>query len=804
MFDRSSWHLAWRGLYRHRRANAALVAMLALLAGVLLAVLSLGHNLLLSPWTYDTERLGVLRHGVAGSAQESYGFAPDEYRALAATGIFEQLSAGQGRAVAFGDGSAAARSLTLVHATPDALDVTDARPQLGRFVQAEDVGTSRVAISHDLWQSDFGGRTDVLGEALLLDGETYRIVGVMPPRFHFLGGDFWSAHSVDPAVDEATDARLVLNFKLRPGMTVEDARPRLDAALATFPRNRDAARYPRGWRITPLRVIDAVTGPQRPAVFLAAAGALALLLLGVLNVAALLVARQLADAGLIATRQALGESRARGIGVAFAESLLLAAASMLLALGLGRLLFDRFVSMVALEWVPRELEGYFTYATPALWTLPLAVLMIAALLTALRLPGLLRIDARAVVAGSPRSGGRQRDASAGRWLSALQIAIATCILVSSLAIGAGAQALAKRDLGYDTASTQHAVLVFPRQRYEGVARRIAVMDRMAAALQRDAGAVSVGFTDSAPLQRYTRSGAITAWSGPALDQPLAVDYHAAHGDLSAALGLRLREGRFIDARDRAQGEPVAVVTKALAERVAPGGSALGALVTVASGSETPVARRIVGVVDDVRHESPLAAARPTLYLPYAQDASANAAGGQVAIVVRYGAASPDAGRFNAALGSVDPWIAVRDLSTLQDRALRTVAGVTLARALFGGFALLGVALATLGIGAVAALSVARQRHELAVRSAIGATPRRLLSSVLAGSARIALPASLAGAALAWLLVNALQAAVQDSALLTASHLAIAPALLLTCALAATLLPARQATRVQPQALLQGR
>ncbi len=795
------WRLAWRGLWRHRRANAAMVAMLALLAGVALAVVSLGHNLLLSPWTYDTDRLGVLRHGIAGSSQESYGFAPDEFRALAASGVFEHLSAGQGQAVAFGDGSGAARSMTMVRTSAKALDVTDARPLLGRFVETADIGAARVAISHETWQADFGGRSDVLGQTVLLDGEAFEIIGVMPPRFHFLGGDFWTAHRLDPAIDTATDARFVLNFKLHPGTTIEDARQRLAAAVATFPRRTDATRYPRGWRIEPLRVIDAVTGPQRPAMILVAAGALALLLLGVLNVAALLVARQIADAGQVATRLALGETRTRSVAVAFAESLLLASLALVCALGIGRLLFDQFVGLIALEWVPRELEGHFTYATPALWTLPLAALVIASMLTALRLPGLLRIDAHASIAGSARSGGRQRDISAGRWLSGLQIAIATAILVSSFAIGAGAEALAERDLGYDTASTQHATLIFPRQRYTDAAQRIAALDRLDAAL-RNGGATAVGFTDSAPLQRYTRSGNITAWSGPRLDEPRAVDYHAAHGDLGAALGLRLREGRLLDARDRADGEPVVVITRSLAEAIAPGGSALDAQVTVASGNDTPVSRRVVGVVDDVRHESPLATSRPTLYVPYAQDTVAAGAGGQVAAITRF-TGNSDRARFDAALGAVDPWIAVRDFVAMQDRASRAVAGVTLARQLFTGFSLLGVLLATLGIAAVAALGVARRRHELAVRSAIGATPRRLLSDVIGSSARIALPASAAGAGLAWLLVAALQAALQDSASMRIEHLILGPVLLLVCALLATLLPARQATRIEPQILLRG-
>lgn len=802
--------LAVRSLLRHRRGSAAIIATLSVLAAVLIAMSSLGYNLLMSPWTYDSERYGVLRHGVAGSGQERYGYAPDEYRALRDAGLFEALVASQRVPVAFGDGNNAARSRVLIRTTADALAVTDAQPLLGRFVRAGEAGAERkLVISHALWEGEFGARTDVLGESLLLDGTAYEIVGVMPPRYHFMGGDFWTAHLADPATDTSTGSTLVLNFKLARGDHFDDLTPRLAAVTSRLVEDAPAGRYPRGWQITPLRVIDAVTGPQRPAMLLVMVGALALLILGVLNVAALLVARQISDTGQIATRKALGESRRLGVAVVFVESLLIAAISLLCALGLGKLLFQHFVGLIAVEWVPRELEGAFAYSTPALWTLPLMAVLIALLLTLVRLPGLLRIDAGSVVRVATRSGGRRGDLLATRLLSGLQITIAAAVLVASLAIGTGARSLLERDVGFDVAATQHTTLVFPRERYTTGADRIAAMDRMGERLQQE-GAVAIGFTEAAPMQRYTRSGILSAGSGVALLEPIHVDYHVAHGQLGSALGLRVREGRFLDpAIDRADAEPVVVITRLLAERLATPQGAVGASITVAGGNGEPVARRIVGVVDDVRHESPLSAARPTVYVPYAQDAVASAqAGGQVAMLVRWPSAGangvPDAARLQSAVALVDPWIAIQEVTTLATRAERSVAGITLARHLFAGFALLGVLLATLGIAAVAELAVQRQRHEIAVRSAVGATARQVLSSVLAGSMRVAVPAALAGAALAWLLAGVLQAALQGSVAPHPSHVVVTPVLLLVCALLATALPARRATRIQPLSLMGSR
>lgn len=805
---RSIWLLVLRGMLRHRRANSVMIATLALLAAVLIATLSLGYNLLISPWTYDSDRLGVLRHGVAGSGQERYGFAADEYRALRDSGIFESLVASQRVPVAFGDGADAASPRTLVRTSADMLAVTDARPLLGRFVQpGERGGERRLVMSHELWQHQFLGREDILGQSVLLDGERHEIVGIMPPRFHAMGGDFWAAHLGDLDTDTSTATNFVINFKLLPGVDIQAAQPRIDALAAMLIERAQSGRYPRGWAIMPMPVIDAVAGPLRPAMGLILAGAVALLLLGVLNVAALMVARQIADAGTIATRKALGESALRSVAVAFVESLLVAAAAMAAAVLAGRLLFDRFVGLIAMEWVPRELEGAFAYLTPALWTLPVTVLLIAIVLTLMRLPGLLRINAGSSLINATRTGGRRGEVAASRWLSGIQIAIAATILVTSLAIATGSRALLARDLGFDADGVQHTTLVFPRERFGNGGERIAAMDRMGIALERQ-GALAVAFTEAAPMQRYSRSGLITAATGGVLDEPLPVDYHLAHGDLAGALALRLLEGRFLDPRrDHAGSEPVVVVTRALASRLAAQGSALDRTLTLAGGNGEPVVRRVIGVVDDVRHESPLSPVRPTAYAPYGQDpVAATATGGQLAMLVRWpaGVVASNSARVTATIAAVDPWIAVHPMTAMSERADRSIAGITLARQLFGGFALLGVLLASLGIAAVAELVVARQRHEIAVRTALGASARQVLSSVLGGSARVAIPAALVGALMAWWLVDVLQAALQDSAAIEVSHALMAPALLLACALLATLLPAIRATRIQPLSLLQGR
>jgi predicted permease len=798
--------LVGRSLSRHRRVNGAIVVTLATLGAVVIALASLAYNLISAPWTYDSDRLGVLRHGIAGAAQQAYAFAPDEYRALNDSGLFESLSANQGQNVVFGDGTHAARPLLMMRTTPSALAVSDASVLLGRFITADDIGDTRqLVISYPVWQDVFDGRADALGKTMLLGGQPYTVIGVMPPRFHFGGGDLWSAHLVDPATDTTTQARYVLNFKLPPGQSIASIVPSLDALAARFPRAADRERYPNGWRLTGERVLDIVIGPQRQATQLVLVGALSLFLLGLLNVAALLIARQQAEAPALATRMALGESRATTIATVFVECITLAVIALAIACVAAQPLFTMLSGMVSTDWVPRELEGNFTFVTPALWSLPVAALVVAALLTLARVPGVLRVDGGASLTSTTRSGSSRGERRVLAGLSAVQITLATAVTIATLAIGAGAGALAARPLGYDANDAWHARLVFPADRYTAHGTRALAFDRLADTLTQRDGVSAVGFIDSPPTQRYPRGGVLTAPGILADGDALSIDYRAVHGDIVGALALKRVEGRaFETGRDRADSEPVVLISRTLAQRLAPTGSALGATVSVASGSNPAVPRRVVGVLDDVMHDSPLVPTRDTVYVPYVQEPApaSQLAGGQMSLVARQRAGLAwDQDAFADALASVDPWIARYDESSFTARVDRAIAGVTLARRLFAGFAVLGLLIATLGIAAVTSLAVRRRQHELAVRGAVGASSTSLVRLFIAGSLRTTLVATVLGAVLALLAIDLIGVALQGVAQLRVSDLLVAPTLMLLCALLATLWPASRAALVQPIALL---
>lgn len=806
------WRQAWHGLRGHGRVHVAVVATLVPLLAVLLALAALTHDLLLKPWSYDSQRLGVLNHGLSGASNRSYGFAPDEYRALRSLPPFAAFSASQSGAVALGDGTTAARSLLLSRTQPEALAVTDGRPLLGRFIEPGDYGNdSIVVISHALWQSEFHGAGNVLGRTLLIDGRPRTVIGVMPPGFHFQGGDLWQALPVDPARDNDLNPRLVLNFKLRPEAGIAEVAAPLAARVEQLPRRAsDPQRYPRGWSVSAVLVLDAVVGPLRPAVLLVLGGAGLLLLLGLANVAALLLARQLDQSPVLATRLALGEGRPRMVVVAALESLLLAAAALALAVPLSAGLVQVFAGWMSVEWVPRELEGRFSLIALAdpRWLLALPGLALCLLLV--RVPGLLRLDARVVLHASPRTGGHSRQRYLLTALSALQIALAGAVGVATLAIVEGSADLAQRDLGFQPQGAMHAQLIFPAHRYPDSAARISTLDRVSAQLQSFPGVQSVGFIDSPPLQRYARNGVLAGWSGHALDTPQPIDYRAAHGALAPALGLRLREGRWLDpSTDRADSEPVAVIGRALATQLtsadgAPA-SALGLSIRIASGSQPQVVRRVVGVVDDIRHEGALATSRPLVYVPYAQEPGPGAPGGRLSLLLRFDPAAPtDLQVVARAIAAVDPWIALFDVQALPDRARRALAGVTLAQQLFATFAGLGLLLAMLGIGAVAALIVRSRRHELGVRGALGAGPRRLGWQILQRNLRNALLASALGLGLAVLLVQGLGVALPGVARSGWQHWLLVPLLLTVLSACATAIPARQAMRVDPLGLLRGR
>lgn len=787
-----------RSAWKHRAANAVTVATLAATVAVLLAAIAVAHNFFVSPWTYDTTRLGVLTHRASADTRSLYGFSAEEYRTLRDSDLFDRMVASRGRPVALEGPDGYPTRMLLVQTQPSAREVTGVAPALGRFLSGEDrPGATTVVISHALWQSHFGGAADVLGRALRVEDTLYTVVGVMPDRFHFMGGDLWSAHArnLDTDLDEARP--YVLNVRFKPGTDLAD----LHGALATIAQRLVAAapasRYLPGWTIAGERVIDSVMGPMRPAVGLLFVASLLMLLVVLANVATLINIRQVVAEPQLAVRLALGATPRRLHVEAFATNLFLAALGVGLGWLLGGSVFDRVVGMISADWIPRELEGRFVYAGASLRWMPLIVFGCAVLMTLSQWPRLRRIDAQAATRSSARTGASGGVLRAIRGLAALQIAAATVVGALAVCVGAGTSDIRARALGLridDVASTR---LTLPQAAYPDPAARRAFAERLRETLRSEPGVAEVAFVDAAPFQRYRRQTALRA-DRPGGPFEISVALSSSLGPVPDVLGLRLLHGRYLDdARDAADQPPVAVVSRALALQVWGSEDVLGRTLSLGSDGEA-APRRVVGVIDDVRYGGALAEPERLVLIPHAQDAALPSA---LVVLARGSGGVPAADVLARAAAGVDPRVPLFDTVRLADRAQASLAGLRLAEAAFRVFAALAIVLALMGTVVVLSFLLAVRRREYAVRSAIGAAPARLARGVVGEGACIGLAGALTGLAAAWAVAGLVDASLYGATPWRWPVVAGVVAALLVAVTLATLSPARRAAASDPMLAL---
>lgn len=800
----STFKIALRQLWKFRATNAVIVATLAATVGAMLSVLAIADNFFVHPWPYDTARLGVLQHRAAGAEQLRYGFSAAEYRLVKESDVFETTTASRSTPSSILGKDGLPRRVLWVRTLPEALALTDVTPVLGRFVEAGDIGdaSAGVVISHDLWQAEFGGARDVLGRAVSLGGVSAPVVGVMPDRFHFMGGDVWTALDTSPETATSTDRRYVVNFKLRRAGELAEILPQLATIAQRAVAQGRSDMYPPGWTIVGSLVIDAVMGPMQPVVFLIVGATLLMLVIGVVNIVSLLMSQHLAAEREATLRIALGAPWSRLAAQAFAQNLWLSAIGVALGWVVGAAIFGALVRLIAFDWVPRELEGHFVYAAAALWWTPVLALGIAATLTLAQVLRYRRLDPGAIVRGGVRQGGGRGAAFARRMLVGTQVAAAGFVALIAVGVGASAYALRHQNPGFDTAGVVQARVMLGRDRYPDSASRVALFDRLLDALKEHPHIQAAAAIDFAPYQRSFRTANVLVDAAGG-DPAVPVDYEAWHGDVAAVLAPKLAAGRFIEPQDHADTQPVVLVNRALQQILARKGRVLGDTITLREQDGTTATRTIVGVIEDMRHDSPIAAARPTAIVPYAQDATVDGpAPDSMDVLVRARAGTTvDAGTMLGAIVGVDPMIPPPPVVRLADRGQQTLAGLVLAERLFALFAAIAIVLAFLGCHVMLRLALQLRRRDLAIRSALGAAPARLFFAVIADGAIVTAAGAAVGLALAAPGLRWVNAALQGTAGLSLAHAAAVVAGLLLAGVLASLWPARTAALTQPQQVL---
>lgn len=778
-----------------RRPGFALVAVatLALGIGANSAVFSLVDGVLLEPLPYaDPHRLvqvwEVSVHGRTMNAAwanfEDWQRRGDGFRALAAYTSSRATVLGGERPV----------RVTTAAVSRDFFPALRVEAAVGRLPAAGEHRPGAppvVVVSHRFWRGHLGGAERLEELDLNVSGFPLQVVGVLPAGFDFpSGADLW--YPVE--LTEPTPYRTAHNYRvigrLADGTDVRAARAEVEGITLAVIGDREDEYLARGVEVVPLR--DEIAGPVRRPLWLLLGAAGLVLLVACANLASSFLARATGRQRELAVRAALGAGPWRLRLQLFVESLVLALAGAAAGVGLAALLL-RALPHLAAEPLPR-LDQVGVDGGVVLFTLVVSVL--AALLFGL-LPawGVLAAAGEGAALRTGRSTAGRQGRHAWRALVAVQVALAVLLLAGTGLLLRSLWNLLDEELGFEPRGVLTAELSLPEARYPDDAALGRFHDELLTTLRTLPGVAHAGVVNHPPLGRWDPSGRMSVEGGP--EPHVTASYRLVAGDYFRALGIPLLAGRTFDERDRAGAADVVVVNRALAELAWPGEDALGKRMT--SGGMDKYWQeerwaRVVGVVGDVRHRGPAAAPGPAAYFALRQ--RPGAAEDVTAVLRGEGGPEALAGAVRTAVRELDPQVPV-EVGTLEDLLSRAVADRRAALLLLGGFAVLALVLAALGIYGVVAYGVARRRRELGIRLALGARRRRLLGQVVGGS-MVSVGAGLAvGAAAALTAGRLLAGMLHDVSPQDPVTLAAVLLLLATAAVLASLVPARRATRVDP-------
>jgi putative ABC transport system permease protein len=845
-----------RGIRRNPGFAGLVIMTLAFGIGANTAIFSVIHAVLLRPFPYDgADRIVRIYEDAPGApdgGMRPIGLTKDELdtlrsssRTLSHAGIYLPSTMTL-------SGSGEAARLTGMQISPALIAMFRVRPAIGRlFGPREDAPMDRVVILSDRsWQRRFASDPDVVGRAVLLDGNPYTVIGVMPRGFSFPDAEteYWIPFVFPPR------ARLVVTARVKDGVTREaaareigevlgrvrraspypappppppppppraDGRPRtLEEVLAMSPPvpppvQRQIARPqpPEPPRIRLLGFQDFVIGSHRRALAMLAAAVGFVLLIACANVANLLLARGAARQHEFVVRLAIGASRGRLMRQLLTESTLLACAGGVIgsALAVGAVHVFRGLGAA----LPRAAFGpgfgiprldEVTIDTSALaFTAVVAVLagIVAGIVPAFRHSTIRRLDGQLRTAnGSTESGWRwSRGARLRPFLVVLELALATVLFISASLMVRSFINLAAVHPGYDAAGVVTFQVIAPSAR-EMSDVRDALRERLASA----PGVEGVAFADQLPMSgrrgsvhlRKTPDAAggpppppAPGGSGP----PQFPSLRIVSPNFTSVMRMRMVEGRELRESDGAGSPAVMLINQTLARSGYLGPHPVGTEI-YAMGSRR---WQIVGIVEDMRQSGLDQEPGPEVFVA-PQQLALPAAGASVSpffivrTAVNPGSAVPG---IRAAIARYDPQLALDRVTTMEDIISNTLVRPKFFTTLLGVFAAVSVVLALTGIYGVLSFMVRQRSREIGIRMSLGATPAAILGLVLREGALLSAAGVVLGLGASMILTRSLSSQLFGVTPLDLStYLGVAMSFGLVSALA-SYVPAKRAARVDP-------
>lgn len=755
----------------------------------------------------DSERLVTIQGTTAQTQHDGFSFAETEEMRAQTTGgagqahTLESLTTLSGWTDAYSEPGQPAERLFSIDASADFFATFGVQPMLGRAYTTDEEapGHNQVAIlSYAFWQTHFGGDPNILGRTLRLNAEQVTVIGVMPASFTYplLWGkiDLWRPITIPRhIVGDRNNRFFGVVARLHPGVTREQVRAQLTPLAARWAHDYPQTSAGRGFNLVELQkaTMDD-TGTFIVWLMLGLSGSV--LLIACANLANLQLARATANVRDLAIRSALGASRFRLILHQLTECMVLAVAG-----GFGGLLVALWLN-AALGCAIRigDVQGLSLSMNGRILTATFLVSLLTGVLFGL-LPAWLasRSDAVAMLKQQHRGSTSGKGSQFARHaLIVAEVALALALLSAAGVMIRGFQAMIRRPSGWDTDRVLVANIHLPEQStYDTEDKRRVGIKKLEQRLAQIPGAKHTTVCTNVPTFGYSKELPIQV-AGQTSDDPNkqpTAGYFMVGSDFFATMGIPLREGRAFPPDLRPENPPVVVVGESLAQKFWPGESAIGKRIGDRQGNAI-VWREIIGVVGDVRF--PLNPGNPDTMLQVYKPL-VNEPWGYLHLVVR----GPTPARFKndlrRAVSDIDPDVAVDELYTIPESVDRFEHNIIVANETLGGFALLGLALAAVGLYGVISNLVAQRTGEFGIRLALGATPRDLLRLVLGRGLMLTLTGLAIGSVLAYALNRLLGSSMPRMAGTDPVTLLAVAAVLFAVALFACWVPARRAARVNP-------
>jgi putative ABC transport system permease protein len=687
----------------------------------------------------------------------------------------------------------------------DLFQVLGAKPLSGRVIssQEDQLGGPLVAVvSHSFWQQRFGGDPNLVGKVIPLSGQRYEVIGILPPNFTVPGDINPELYvSLRVAYPEAAKYRGVhfmrTYWRLRPGVALAQAQSEMVAIDQQLEKIYPAEDKGRNTQLIPLQ--QWVTRNTRTALLVLFGAVGFVLLVACANFANLLLARAVVRRSEIKVRLALGAGQRRLVLQMLSESMLLAVFG-----GLAGLVLAKYGVDLLLTLKPANLPHVNAIAMD--WKVFLFGLG-ASLLTGLvfgLFPAWSAVREHGLESLNEAGRGTSHSSASHRLRKLLvisEIALAMLLLAGAGLLIKGFWRLRLVDPGFDPENISTISIQLPETRYAQIPKQTAFRERVLEGLNALPG-VQASMVSEVPLNGglVTHSFAIEGRPAVAKGDEPEVDTRSVMGDYFRLMHIPLVAGRELQASDRDGAPLVGVVNESMVKRYFEHSPAIGARIHWAREEGPPKWITIVGVVGDVKQFGLDQEEDPAIYTPFAQETERWR---RWMVLVLRTQQDPNAVMQAAknVIWSVDSQIPVGAFSTMTELMSTSLAERRFNMLLLGVFAGLALLLAGVGIYGLISYSVTRRTHEIGIRMALGADETHVLRLVIAEGMSVIGAGLAIGLAAACIVTRVMASMLFGVRPIDLSTFATVGLVLSTVALAATYIPSRRATKVDPMVAL---